>query len=89
MVIEPFSTALVCGCRISCYAALDTTACAAFIKESRMECDNASQLSQEIRVRPKTRPAPTSSPTVREDFFIHITLMENNARAEERTDINV
>jgi hypothetical protein len=63
MVIEPFSTALVWGCRISCYAALDTTACAAFIKESRMECDNASQLSQEIRVRPKTGPARTSSPT--------------------------
>jgi hypothetical protein len=54
-----------------------------------MECDNANQLSQEIRVRPKTRPTPTTSPTVREDFFIHITLMENNARAEERTVNNV
>jgi hypothetical protein len=32
------------------YAALDTTACAAFIKESRMNFANASQLHRKIRV---------------------------------------
>ena len=31
---------------ISCYAASDRTACAAFIKESRMEFDNATNLDR-------------------------------------------
>jgi hypothetical protein len=34
------------GDRISCYAAPDMAACAAFIKESRMGCDNATNLNR-------------------------------------------
>jgi hypothetical protein len=35
--------------RISCYAASDRTACAAFFKESRIEFDNAINLDRKIR----------------------------------------
>jgi hypothetical protein len=35
--------------RISCYAASDRTACAAFFKESRMEFDNATNLDRKFR----------------------------------------
>jgi hypothetical protein len=35
--------------RISCYAALDMAACAAFVKESRMKIANATKTQQEIR----------------------------------------
>jgi len=35
---------------ISCYAAPDRTACAAFIKESRMEVDNATNLDRKSGV---------------------------------------
>ena len=34
------------GDRISCYAAPDTAACAAFIKESRIECNNATNFNR-------------------------------------------
>jgi drug/metabolite transporter (DMT)-like permease len=37
--------------RISCYAAPDRTACAAFIKESRMEFDNATNLDRKSGLR--------------------------------------
>jgi hypothetical protein len=36
--------------RISCYAAPDRTACAAFIKENRMEFDNATNLDRKSGV---------------------------------------
>jgi hypothetical protein len=46
--------------RISCYAAPDRTACAAFSKESRMEFDNATNLDRKsgIRGTKKTGEAP-------------------------------
>ena len=46
---------------ISCYAALDRTACAAFFKESRMEFDNATNLDRKSGVRGmrKTGRSPT------------------------------
>jgi hypothetical protein len=37
--------------RISCYAAPDKTACAAFFKESRIEFDNATNLDRKSGVR--------------------------------------
>jgi len=37
--------------RISCYAASDRTACAAFFKESRMEFDSATNLDRKSGVR--------------------------------------
>jgi hypothetical protein len=35
--------------RVSCYVSPDSTACAAFIKESRMKVINATNLEQETR----------------------------------------
>jgi hypothetical protein len=36
--------------RISCHAALETTACAAFSKESRMKFDNATDINRKSGV---------------------------------------
>jgi hypothetical protein len=81
VIAEPFSTALVCAIPDFLYATLDTTACAAFIEESRMKCENANELSREIRVGPKTRPTHIASlahgPAVVKPIFIDGTLMEN------------
>jgi uncharacterized membrane protein len=44
--------------RISCYAAPDRTACAAFIKESRMEFDNATNLDRKSGLRISCYAAP-------------------------------
>ena len=35
--------------RISCHAALDKTACAPFLEERRMRCDNATKLHRKSR----------------------------------------
>jgi hypothetical protein len=45
--------------RISCYAASDRTACAAFFKESRMEFDNATNLDRKFRGTKRKGEAPT------------------------------
>jgi AraC-like DNA-binding protein len=81
VIAEHFSTALVCAITDFLDPALNTTACAAFIEESRMKCENANELSQEIRVRPKTRPTPIASlahgPPVLKNPFHAATLKKN------------
>ena len=48
--------------RISCYAAPDRTACAAFFKESRMQFDNATNLDRKSGVPGRLRlPKATSA----------------------------
>ena len=48
--------------RISCYGAPPTSACAAFIKESRMKFANASKLDRKSGVRWGERGAPVLFP---------------------------
>jgi len=50
------------------YAALDTTACAAFIKESRMKFVNATHFHRKSGLRPHVQGARARRPGAREEY---------------------